>query len=56
MNNRGVISAFFTYIILIIIGIVLILIFLELFTPYKISSVFGNFISSLTNINPGRYA
>ncbi len=55
-GNRGVISAFFAYIIVIIIGVFLIIIFLEFFTPYRISSLFQGFISSLIGSNPGSYA
>lgn len=44
MSNGGVVSGIFLYIILIIIGILLVIIFLELFTPYKFTDLFKAFI------------
>ena len=51
MNENGVVSGVFLYIILIIIGILLIIIFLELFTPYKFTDLFKAFISKSISLN-----
>lgn len=45
MEKQGVVGSIFIYIILIIIGAVIILIVLEVFTPYKFTSLFTTFIS-----------
>lgn len=55
MNNEGVVSGVFLYIILIIIGILLIVIFLELFTPYKFTGLFKAFISKSISSNASSY-
>ncbi|EFD92930.1 MAG: hypothetical protein BJBARM5_0303 [Candidatus Parvarchaeum acidophilus ARMAN-5] len=51
MKNKGVVSGVFLYIILIIIGIFLIIIFLELFTPYKFTSLFKDFVAKSVSTN-----
>jgi hypothetical protein len=55
MNNKAVVSGVFLYIILIIIGILLIVIFLELFTPYKFTDLFKAFISKSSSLNTSNY-
>ena len=55
MNESGVVSGVFLYIILIIIGILLIIIFLELFTPYKFTDLFKAFISKSNSLNVSSY-
>ncbi|MCL4362813.1 MAG: hypothetical protein OH338_01995 [Candidatus Parvarchaeota archaeon] len=55
MNNKGVVSGVFLYIILIIVGILLIIIFLEIFTPYKFTNLFKVFISKSNSLNVSGY-
>jgi hypothetical protein len=55
MSEKGVVSGIFLYIILIIIGILLIIIFLELFTPYKFTDLFKAFISKSNSLNVSNY-
>ena len=55
MTDNGVVSGVFLYIILIIIGILLIVIFLELFTPYKFTDLFKAFISKSNSLNVSSY-
>lgn len=55
MKSKGVVSGVFLYIILIVIGILLIIIFLELFTPYKFTDLFKAFISKSSNLNVSSY-
>lgn len=55
MNGRAVVSGIFLYIILIIIGAMLIILFLELFTPYKFTSLFQAFISKSNGLNVSSY-
>ncbi len=55
MNNKGVVSGIFLYIILIVIGVLLIIIFLELFTPYKFTDLFKAFISKSSSLNVSGY-
>jgi hypothetical protein len=55
MNEKGVVSGIFLYIILIIIGILLIIFFLEIFTPYKFTDLFKAFISKSNTLNVSNY-
>jgi hypothetical protein len=51
MTKKGVVSGMFLYIILIIVGVLLVIIFLQLFTPYKFTGLFKDFVSRSTSIN-----
>ncbi len=55
MKNNAVVSGVFLYIILIIVGIILVIIFLEIFTPYKFTSLFSAFISKSIKLNTTNY-
>ncbi len=55
MKNKAVVSGVFLYIILIVIGVILVIIFLELFTPYKFTSLFKAFISKSISTNVSSY-
>ncbi len=49
-------SSTFLYIILLIVAILLIVIFLEFFSPYKISNLFTSFVSAGGGVNGNNYA
>ncbi len=57
MDRKGAIEGrVLVYIIIIIVGIILVIVFLELFTPYKISSWIDSLISAGGSYNGGNYA
>jgi len=56
MDNKGSVEGgIIIYILLVIAGIVIIIVLLELFTPYKITNLINIFINSSSNINYKQY-
>jgi hypothetical protein len=49
MDKKGATSSIFLYIILIVIGAVIILVVLQVFTPYKLSDLFTTLITKATS-------